>query len=322
MFEDIHFTHADTTTPIVSAFVDKEKAGKNEKIDKGSINDAEFYIAGGVDAFLRPPVTEYARENLYYMQAFNIFYYKKGSYTRRKNYNSFLILYTYKGIGLLEYEGKKYELTPEKGAFIDCRKPHYYKAIEDWEVGVFHFWGAQSEHMYEEFSSLGNVDFQDPVTGRFHLKLEELISIYDSPSLQRDLRASHCIDGILLNLILKNSNLSLSNNNIPRSIQKAMKYMEENYSEQISLDDLAKLTNTNKFHLAKEFKRYTSFSPHDYLIQLRINQARLLLRNTTLPAVKIAYEVGIYDINNFNYLFKKRIGKTPIQYRNSPNFLV
>ena len=101
-----------------------------------------------------------------------------------------------------------------------------------------------------------------------------------------------------------------------------MKYMEENYSEQISLDDLAKLTNTNKFHLAKEFKRYTSFSPHDYLIQLRINQARLLLRNTTLPAVKIAYEVGIYDINNFNYLFKKRIGKTPIQYRNSPNFMV
>ena len=75
-----------------------------------------------------------------------------------------------------------------------------------------------------------------------------------------------------------------------------MKHMEQHYMNAIALDDLAELTGTNKFHLSKEFKRYTGFSPHDYLIWLRINQAKILLKTTTLPASKISHQVGIHDI--------------------------
>ena len=63
-----------------------------------------------------------------------------------------------------------------------------------------------------------------------------------------------------------------------------MKHMEQQFMEDISLDTLAELTRTNKYHLSKEFKRYTGFSPHDYLIWLRINQAKILLKTTNLPA--------------------------------------
>lgn len=319
MFDNIRFTHSETKMPISSRLLDKDKVKYDEdKIDRENIYNAEFCISGSIDAFLRPPVTDYARNNICYMQAFNIFHYKKGSFTKRQNYNSFLILYTYKGEGLVEYGGAKYTLKPGDGIIIDCRKPHYYIATEDWDVAVLHFWGGISEHMIEEYESIGHSDFHDPVKGRFHRNLEELIGIYDSPSVQRDLRAAHCLNGILLYLILRNYDLAISNNNLPVEIQRAMKHMEENYAQQISLDDLADLTNMNKFHFSKEFKRYTSFPPHEYLITIRINQAKLLLKNTTLPALKIAHEVGIHDINNFNYLFKKRVGKTPIQYRNSP----
>ena len=92
--------------------------------------------------------------------------------------------------------------------------------------------------------------------------------------------------------------------------------------ESISLDRMAEMTNTSKYHLSKEFKRYTGFSPHDYLISIRIEQAQILLKSTTLPASKICHMVGVHDINNFNYLFKKKVGKTPIQFRNSPDILL
>ena len=98
--------------------------------------------------------------------------------------------------------------------------------------------------------------------------------------------------------------------------------MEQKFIEVIYLDTLAEVTRTNKYHLSKEFKRYIGFSPHDYLIWLRINQAKILLKTTNLPANKIAHQVSIHDINNFNYLFKNRVGSTPIQYRNSADHIL
>ena len=73
----------------------------------------------------------------------------------------------------------------------------------------------------------------------------------------------------------------------------------------------------NQLHFSSEFKKYTGFSPNDYLITLRINRAKSMLKNTTLPAAKIAHEVGIHDLNNFTNLFKKKTGMTPILFRNS-----
>ena len=126
---------------------------------------------------------------------------------------------------------------------------------------------------------------------------------------------------MLLHLLIINANIALAKHEVPRSVQEAMKYLEDHYAEDISLDKLSDLTATSKYHLAKEFKKYTSFSPHDYLIRLRINQARILLKTSSLPVVKIAHSVGFRDINNFNYLFKSRVGKTPLEYRNSPDFI-
>ena len=320
MFDGIYFTKAVLSKPVSSDRL-PPNAYDEKKYDEDNLRHSEFFISGSTDAFLRPPITDYAKDNLYFMQAFNIFHYEKGSFTRRCNYNSFLILYTYSGTGYVEYEGKKYTLNTGDGVFIDCRKAHYYKAVENWDVAVFHFRGGFSEHMSAEYEKHGSVMFHEAPDGRFHRYLEELVSIYDSSSLQRDLRANHCIDGILLYLVMLNSSLAISKNDVPRNVQSAMKYMEQNYAKDISLDDLAGLTNNNKYHLAKEFKKYTSFSPHDYLIRLRINQAKILLKSTSLPVVKIAHSVGIHDINNFNYLFKKRVGKTPVQYRNSAGML-
>ena len=316
MFDGIKFTHKETQRPIVSRSISPE-VYKEDKYSSENLANSEFYIYGGIDAFLRPEITDYAKQKLYYMQAFDIFSYGKGSFTRRKNFSSYLIIYTYSGKGKLCYGDKEYTLCAEDGAFIDCRKPHYYEAVDDWKVAILHFTGAESDYMCSEFEKNGPVVFHESVSGRFHRYIEHLLSVYDSPSLYRDLRVSHCIESLLIYLLILNSDISVSKNDIPNSVQTAMKYIEDNFEKYISLDDLSTLTNVNKFHLSKEFKKYTGFSPHEYLIHLRINHAKILLKTTELPAVKIAHLVGIHDVNNFYYLFNKKVGMTPIKYRHS-----
>ncbi len=321
MFEGISFLHTETDRPITSRQV-SDATLKSGKYDPENLANSEFYITGSADAFRPVPITDYAKENLFYMQAFTIFHYGKGSYTRRENFHSYLILYTYQGTGHVEYHGKQFDLKAGNGILIDCQKPHYYFAAEDWTVAVLHIQGPLAAHYSEEYDKLGQFIFHEEASGRFHRYLEQILEIYDSPSLHRDLRASHAIDGMLIYLIISASKIAIQKQDVPRFVQQAMKYMETHYQDPISLDILAGLTMTNKYHLSKQFKFYTGFSPNDYLIRIRIDQAKLLLKTTALPANKIAHEVGVHDINNFLYLFKKRVGMTPIQYRNSTDYIL
>lgn len=321
LFEGISFLHSETNQPVTSRQV-SDATLKSGKYDPENLANSEFYIVGSTDAFRPVPITDFAKENLFYMQAFTIFHYRKGSYTRRQNFRSFLVLYTLEGVGSVDYCGKKLTLKTGDGILINCCKPHYYEAAEDWKVAVLHVQGPLAAHYSEEYEKMGQLVFHEETTGRFARYLEQILESYDSPSLHRDLRASHAIDGLLLYLVVLASKLAIQKQDVPRSVQQAMKYLEEHYPEAISLDDLAKLTRINKYHLSKEFKRYTGFSPNDYLIWVRIHQAKIMLKTTTLPANKISHAVGIHDINNFIYLFKNRVGMTPIQYRNSADYIL
>ncbi len=325
MFEGIPFTSSNTTIPLTSRLVQPDQydnARKYSKNERENLSNSDFYISGSCDSFLPPPIADFAVNNLYYLQSFVIFHYQKGSYTRRQDYHSFLILYTYSGTGTVEYEGKTYTLHEGDGVFLDCLRPHYYKAETDWDVATLHFNSPLAEYFHEEYLQTRNLVFHEKTDERFHRYLEQLLNIYNSPSLQRDLRASHCLEGIVLHLLVLCSNMKISKKDVPEAIQTVISYMENHYEQNLTLDKMAEMTNTSKYHFSKQFKRYTGFSPHDYLITIRLKQAKILLKTTSLPASKISHMVGIHDINNFNYLFKKKIGKTPIQYRNAPDIIL
>lgn len=321
MFDEINFIETEISHPLISRQVNIASIDK-DKYDEENVRNSDFLISGSVLTFRSIPISQYALENLSYMQAFNIFTYLPGSYTRRKNYHSFLVLYTLEGIGEVEYLGRTYTLREGDGIFIDCRKPHYYKAQTKWKVCVFHSSGSLVSHYSEEYEKSARRVFHEETGGNFQNYLLNILTVYDSPSLYRDLRASHAIDSLFLYILTKTQNPLLQTHSVPRFVEIAMSYMESHFSSRITLDDLAELTNTNKYHLAKEFKRYTEFSPLDYLIWIRIREAKVMLKTTTMSANRIAKEVGIRDINNFNYHFKKRVGMTPGEYRTHGDYIL
>ena len=103
----------------------------------------------------------------------------------------------------------------------------------------------------------------------------------------------------------------------PRSVVQAMKYIHENYSGDVSLADIAGAAHLSSYHLTRVFKKATGVSPHQYLVQVRVNSARSLLTAGAgdRSLAEIAAAVGFYDQSHLTRHFKRMFGITPKQLR-------
>lgn len=103
-------------------------------------------------------------------------------------------------------------------------------------------------------------------------------------------------------------------------VRQITDYMKLHYKEKISLDQIAANMYLSTFYISKIFKSETGDTPINYLIQLRMEKAKELLRDTSKATIQeIADEVGYSDTYHFSKLFKKYCGVSPSRYR-SENF--
>ena len=178
-----------------------------------------------------------------------------------------------------------------------------------------HLNGVLMEPFFEVFEQNGTFVFHEPVNGRLQSEIEELLQLYKKTIPYREWHISAKINGILSHLLSLVTRSGSGKDTLPDNLSYLIQYMDSNFSRHLTLDDLSSFANVNKYYLSREFKRYTGFSPNDYLITLRINRAKLLLQTTDLTAAEIAANVGIRDQNNFIRLFRRKTGMTPIEFR-------
>ena len=92
-------------------------------------------------------------------------------------------------------------------------------------------------------------------------------------------------------------------------------FLEKNYRNNITLDDLCNLTGLSKYYLLRSFTKQKGISPYSYLETIRIDKAKKLLEQGVLP-IDVALQTGFSDQSHFSNFFKKFIGLTPKQYMN------
>ncbi|KPN97707.1 ABC transporter substrate-binding protein [Lysinibacillus sp. ZYM-1] len=92
-------------------------------------------------------------------------------------------------------------------------------------------------------------------------------------------------------------------------------YIEKNYAQPLTLESIAKALRYSPSHLSIQFKQQIGCSPIEYLIQLRIEKASVLLEQTNASLRDIAMGVGYSDVYYFSRLFKKRVGVSPTKFR-------
>lgn len=96
---------------------------------------------------------------------------------------------------------------------------------------------------------------------------------------------------------------------------QVIQYLERNLAETITLSELALMSKWSIRHLQRMFHRQTGQSFGSFLQNLRIQKSCELLRITEYKVSSIAEFVGYHDIDSFNSIFKKIVGKTPTEYR-------
>lgn len=94
----------------------------------------------------------------------------------------------------------------------------------------------------------------------------------------------------------------------------AIKYIQFNYSHDISVDDIAKAVGVSRSHLYRVFMSNVGQSPIDYLTNYRVGEACSLLKNSNLSIAEIAVSVGFFDQFYFSRVFKKVKGVPPSKY--------
>jgi len=106
------------------------------------------------------------------------------------------------------------------------------------------------------------------------------------------------------------------NDEMPSVISDAKLYMSQNFSNpNLMLPDVANAVNMSKSRFSAVFSQYTGQTFTEYLIYLRLNKAKELLRTTNYKSSQIAHETGYNDSHYFSYIFKKNTGMTPSEYR-------
>lgn len=193
----------------------------------------------------------------------------------------------------LQLDGRK---TPQKNI----------RHIDDLEI--------QSTSMRDFFSSL-------PVTFvpmHYNEIKSDYIKIIKNHSLPDQVKNSEANLEHLLHLLFADAiSLKIGNSTIDSTlVEKAITYMEANYQKSsLKLSDIANSVNISDSYLIRLFKNETSYTPKDYLNNIRMRQAKWYITYTNDPIYIISYHCGFENPQYFISKFKAVYGETPQSYR-------
>lgn len=98
-------------------------------------------------------------------------------------------------------------------------------------------------------------------------------------------------------------------------IKSIILFIQNHYSENIAINDIAKYANISRSECFRCFKRFTSKKPVEYINEYRLSCAANMLKNTDKIVTEICIECGFSNSSYFGKLFKKQYGVTPLKYR-------
>ncbi|MEJ8545048.1 helix-turn-helix domain-containing protein [Brevibacillus borstelensis] len=90
--------------------------------------------------------------------------------------------------------------------------------------------------------------------------------------------------------------------------------MHAHLEQDLSLEDLAAVANASISHLVRQWKQQTGLPPHQYLLRLRVERAKMLIHCGSMSLKEIAHRLGFADQAHFTKKFKRMTGETPMQY--------
>jgi AraC-like DNA-binding protein len=246
-------------------------------------------------------------------------------------HNANEIVYIEKGSIDALISGKKYKINAPSILFINSLEVHSININEIPYVRYYMIIPNEILHNMPQGAYLGSIftkcsnnncnvinvsDWKEEVDNFF----SEINNEYSSKLLLNNQFVLNLINCLLIKISRKHPEMfiSLFSSN-ENTIYKAKIYIEDNYKENITVEEIANHFFISTSHFVHTFKKITGFSPKQYLMFCRLAYARNQLLNSDENIAFIAIKSGFNDVNNFIRFFKKEVGLLPLQYRKNRN---
>lgn len=244
--------------------------------------------------------------------------------------NKFLLHVIWRGKGRLEIGGRTYQLERGDAFLISPDVTAFYQA--DSEHPWSYFWIGFSGLKAKEYIESAGFYEDSPVR-----KVEDVDKLYryvDQILTSHDLTPEAELKrmGLLL-MFFSSLTEDYSKSHVARKrrevssrdalyISNTVDYIDKNYDGNLKISELADRIGISRSYLSTCFKRVMGCSPQEYIMNLRMEKGRLLIRTTGLPIGEVADLVGYKDPLAFSRIFKQYFGLSPMAYRSSSEELL
>ncbi len=267
--------------------------------------------------FSTPSAT--ARRLFYYVTRVGHYYYDERynfldscDIAHQESHKNFFLTYVRSGTMYFETD-QIYCAERGQIGLVDCRKPHRFYTEGDAEAMWIHFDGANAGTFFEQILAFrgGKQVITPPAELRIEQELAQILSGLRTGEMT-ELDRSQRIYRILCALLFP---VQAGPDRTNGTIAQAVQYIEAHLFEPLSVETVANAVNLSPSHFSRLFRSTTGFSPHEYIMLHRIDEAKALLQSTTLSVKEIAFRVGYRSEVNFITAFTDKTGASPTQFR-------
>lgn len=155
-------------------------------------------------------------------------------------------------------------------------------------------------------------------------KLFKILALIAEESVVKDavskLYMEQLVDLLCLEILRTHSAFPLNGSDhrgglSPSQIKRLTDYMQDHLAEDILIQELANLVHLSRFHFCRAFRKTTGYTPHQALVNFRIQRARQLLADPATSITDVALAVGYQTSSSFALAFRSAVGETPTLYR-------
>ena len=174
----------------------------------------------------------------------------------------------------VEHMNQKFDAQKGDVVLIDCSNPHYYQAENGLEFTFIHFDGSNSHEIVEHILSVRGPLIRSKnnlLIGNF---LYNTVYFYENGGIENMFATSMRIYK-LLQMLNDLDDYSTPSEESP--VHMAIRYIRDNVGKKITLQELADLSNLSIYYFSHRFKDETGYSPMDYVINSRMDKAKILL---------------------------------------------
>lgn len=245
--------------------------------------------------------------------------------------------YFTQGKALLRCNSKQIDITAGDLAIINSNELHYYESLCNnlscyiIRVDLAFLFSNQVDSCQTKFLiplSQNLISFHNLVRNDKEIIscIDKIIKEYFKKDLGFELAIKSYIYKLIVLLIRKYVDKIFTHKEFDSRVSNLkrfnniLRYIEDNFTNQLTIGELASMSNMSNYHFCRLFKQATGKSTIDYINGLRIEKAMLLLKQSDYNITEIALSCGFDDTNYFSRLFKKYKNTSPSKIKHIQNY--